>query len=205
MGPLRPVILVHGIFGNRHLYWNLFRHRLRADGVRFHEVVLPAGLLGDMRIAAGVLRAKVDATLRGDGVPKVDLVCHSAGGLVARDYLKFLDGAKHVDRLVLMGAPNQGTHVARLLPLAPIAMRRQASPGSNFLREIDGPVPPGVTATNLWSPVDGIVVPSRNAILEGAKNVELAWVHHWGMLLHRSVYDAVLAGLGRESATKPQP
>lgn len=40
---------------------------------------------------------------------KFVIVAHSAGGLVARYYIERMGGRHHVDRLILMGCPNQGT------------------------------------------------------------------------------------------------
>ncbi len=191
-----PVILVHGILGQRHLYWNIFKRRLEADGFRYHDCVLPYGMLGDIRIAARFLKDKVDATLRGDRESKVDLVCHSAGGLVARYYLMYLAGDKVVDRVVTMGTPHQGTYFSWLIgpPFTGIAhVARQTRPGSKFLDEINGPgaIPAGVTISNVWSPIDGIVLPSHNSKLPGSRAIKVPATTHWGFLWRSDVYDTV--------------
>lgn len=189
-----PVILVHGILGQRHLYWNLFKHRLQQADIRYHDCVLPYGLLGDMRIAAGLLKEKVDNALRHDGAAKVDLVCHSAGGLVARYYLMYLGGAQHVERLITMGTPHQGTYFSYVLPVPLITIAKQTRPGSHFMAEIngEGAIPPGVKVWNLWSPIDGVVVPSHNSRLAGSKAIKLPWSTHWGFLWRRDVFQAVV-------------
>lgn len=190
--PQNSVILVHGILGQRHLYWNVFKHRLHADGYRYHDVVLPYGLMGDLRIAARFLRDKVDATLRGDDTDKVDLVCHSAGGLVARYYLMYLGGHKHVDRLITMGSPHQGTYFSYTIGPPLLQVARQTRPGSHFLEEINGPghIPPGVRIYNLWSPIDGIIWPHHNSRLPGSKALKVLTTH-WGFLWRRDVYETV--------------
>jgi triacylglycerol esterase/lipase EstA (alpha/beta hydrolase family) len=201
--PQRPVILVHGILGQRHLYWNLMRRRLEGDGFRVHEATLPYTMLGDIRIAAGTLKDKVDATLVGDKVDKVDLVCHSAGGLVARYYLKFLGGHDHVGHCILLGTPHQGTYFSYTLPLLHIA--RQARPGAHLLRELnEGPHPP-VRLTNLWSRTDGIIFPPHHAQLEGADNVEIPWTHHWAFLLSGKVYQQIHQALLGPAAGRDAP
>jgi glycosyltransferase involved in cell wall biosynthesis len=54
---------VHGILGTRHLYWNLFRHRLEEDGFRVEEVALPFVLhVGDLHERRN-LPTVVDAVL----------------------------------------------------------------------------------------------------------------------------------------------
>ncbi len=187
------MLLVHGILGQRHVYWNIFRRRLQADGHRVHEIILPYGMLGDIRMAARFLADKVDSIQRGDGVSHVDLVCHSAGGLVARYYLKYLSGDRAVRKLITMGTPHNGTYFAYALPVPLLSIARQTRPGSNFLAEINGPgaVSPRVAYTNLWCPVDAVVIPAEHGILQGANNVRVTFVTHWGFLWRRDVYRIV--------------
>ncbi len=210
-----PVLLVHGILGQRHVYWNLFRRRMLADGFRVHEVTLPYYMLGDIRIAARFLADKVEATMVGDSVDKVDLVCHSAGGLVARYYLKYLKGDRNVSHLVTLGTPHQGTYTSYVLGLPFLGILKQTRPGSHFLSEVNGPgaVPGHVRVTSFWTPTDGVVVPPENAILTGANNIKVPWLTHWGFLWNPRVYsmirDALLDGHGTQATLdrgfKPGP
>lgn len=205
VGPKRSVILLHGIFGQRHVYWNVFRRRLAKSGFRHHECIIPYGMLGDLRLAAGYLKEKVDATLRHDEAGKVDLVCHSAGGLVARYYLMYLDGAKNVGTVVTMGTPHQGTYLSYLLPGPMVAIARQTRPGSHFIEEISQPgaVPPGIKFFNIWSPVDGVVLPHHNSKLAGTRAVRVM-ATHWSFLWSKDVYANVEAALlGRTLETRP--
>jgi triacylglycerol esterase/lipase EstA (alpha/beta hydrolase family) len=189
----RPVLLVHGILGQQHLYWNLFKKRLVADGFRAHEVILPYWMLGDIRIAARMLADKVEATLAGDKADRVDIVCHSAGGLVARYYLTYLKGHRHVRHLVTMGTPHNGTYFSYLLHMPFLSIARQTRPGSHLIQEISGPgaIPHGVRVTSLWSPVDGVVLPPESGVLAGARNVKVPWTSHWGFLWSKHIYDMV--------------
>lgn len=191
-----PVILVHGILGQRHLYWNIFKRRLAHDGFRYHDCILPYGMLGDMRIAARFLKDKVEASLRGDDADQVDLVCHSAGGLVARYFIQYLGGDKVVRRLITMGTPHQGTYFSYLIqpPLVQVAhIAKQTRPGSHFLEELNGPgaIPKDVEIHNLWSPIDGIVVPSHNSKLPGSHAIKIPMTTHWGFLWRKDVYEIV--------------
>lgn len=196
-----PVILVHGILGQRHLYWNLFKHRLQKDGRRFHDCILPYGMLGDMRIAARMLKDKVDNALRHDQADRVDLICHSAGGLVARYFLMYLGGDKLVQNVVTMGSPHQGTYFSYVLPVPLIQVAKQTRPGSHFLEEIngEGAIPSGVKVWNLWSPIDGVVLPSHNSRLAGSKAIKLPWATHWGFLWRKDVYETVVSCLSPAS------
>lgn len=192
-GATNPVILVHGILGQRHIYWNLFKRRLVADNIRYHDCILPYGMMGDMRIAARYLKDKVDNALRHDASDKVDLICHSAGGLVARYYLMYLGGSKHVHNVVTLGSPHQGTWFSYALPVPLLQIAKQTRPGSHFLEEIngEGAIPPGVRFWNIWSPIDGVVLPSHNSRLAGSKAIKMPWVTHWGFLWRKDVYETV--------------
>ncbi len=191
MAPRLPVVLVHGVLGNRLLYWNVFRGRLERDGFSVHEAALPYGALGNLKVAAQQLARDVEEACADHGTKQVDMVCHSAGGLAARYYLKFLKGGKHVRRLVLLGTPHRGTYFSYAMPM--LGVSRHSRPGADFLDEL------GKThddeghteVVNLWSPMDGIVIPAANSKLEGARNVKVDWVHHWGFLISSTVYDKV--------------
>jgi triacylglycerol esterase/lipase EstA (alpha/beta hydrolase family) len=189
----RPVLLVHGILGQRHVYWNLFKRRLVADGFRVHEVILPYALLGDIRIAARMLADKVDATLAGDKADRVDIVCHSAGGLVARYYVTYLRGHRNVRHIVTMGTPHGGTYFSYLLRFPFLSIVRQTRPGSHLIQEISGPgaIPQGVRLTSLWSPTDMVVLPPESAVLAGATNIKVPWITHWGFLWNKHIYQLV--------------
>lgn len=73
---------------------------------------------------SGDLLAQALRELRAAGVQRVDIVAHSMGGLVARDVLtrpEYYAGdtratpqAPAVDRLIMLGTPNEGSHLARL-------------------------------------------------------------------------------------------
>lgn len=197
--PLRPVVLVHGILGQRLLYWNVFRHRLRSDGFDAYEAQLPYSMLGDIPNAAQRLQERITSILAelppgGDG--KVDLVCHSAGGIVALHYLKRLLGAQHVGHIILLGAPHKGTYFSYTMPVLRIST--QVRPGSSYLRELgEAEFPAGVEVTNLWSPLDGVIIPAENSSLDHprVRNVRVPWMHHWGFLISDRVYAQVKAAL----------
>jgi pimeloyl-ACP methyl ester carboxylesterase len=53
------------------------------------------------------LKESIDYTLYITGSDKVDIVAHSMGGLVVRRYIQIF-GTKDVDKIILVGTPNQG-------------------------------------------------------------------------------------------------
>jgi len=133
----------------------------------------------------------------------VDLIAHSAGGLVARYYIKYLGGAPKVHSLVTLGTPHHGTYTAALFPLHTVA--RQSLPNSDFIKELNaGPdtVLP-IHYTCVYSKTDGVVVPSSSALLEGARNVEIPFLTHWGFLWDRHVYQVIREAVDHTAGAYP--
>ncbi len=127
----RTVVLVHGYLANRSTLFPLAAY-LRLRGMR--QV-----LSFNYASSAGIERAALDLReylrrhVRGG---RIDLVCHSLGGLVARVYLQELGGSRRVDRCITLGTPHRGTYNsywvwsrvgAELRPDSPLLSRLQAS------------------------------------------------------------------------------
>jgi len=101
----RTVVLVHGYLANRstllpvagYLRWRGFRQVLSFN-YRSSEGVERGAI---------ALRDYLRRHVRGG---RIDLVCHSLGGLVARAYLQELGGARRVDHCITLGTPHQGTY-----------------------------------------------------------------------------------------------
>lgn len=186
------MVLLHGILGQSLAYWNVMKRYLHSDRYHFHEIRLPFFGFGDLRKAAAHLAQEIDRVRRrapkelDDG--RVDLIAHSAGGLVARYYIKVLGGDRRVHSLVTLGTPHHGTLTSAVFPLTTVG--RQTLPGSEFLAELnDGDETPGhVHYTSIYSLTDGVVIPASSARLRGARNVEVRYTTHWGFLWRPRVY-----------------
>ena len=205
-GQVHGVLLVHGILGQEFVYWNLLKRYLRSDRFHCHEAPFPFFGFGDLRKSAAHLSQVVDEVLEAspnDPDGRVDIIAHSAGGLAARYYIKFLGGDRTVHHLVTLGTPHHGTYFSALFPLATVV--RQTLPGSDFLQELnEGDESPGpVEYTSIYSPTDGIVVPPSSALLDGANNVKLAGLTHWGFLWRPKVYKVIRDALEHDYA-KPR-
>lgn len=146
---------------------------LRRHGRDAHVVALPGDGTGDLRIQAQTLGKAVDTALQRTGRSSVDLVGYSAGGVVARLYVRNDGGAGKVRRVVTLGAPQHGTELAAAgaaLPgLCPPACQ-QLIPDSDLLTQLNrgGETPRGPTFVSLWSNSDETVVPPESARLEGS-------------------------------------
>ncbi|MEU3406309.1 alpha/beta fold hydrolase [Streptomyces sp. NPDC006670] len=192
----RPVVLVHGTFGNSVDNWLGFAPYLVHRGYCVYSLdygQLPGvplfNGLGPIDKSAGQLDAFVDKVLASTGAPKADLVGHSQGGMMPRYYLKFLGGAAKVNALVGLAPDNHGTTLSgltQLLPYFPGAadLISTATPGladqivgSPFQQKLNagGDTVPGVSYTVIATQYDEVVTPYRSAFLDGpgVRNVVL--------------------------------
>ncbi|MBD0744340.1 triacylglycerol lipase [Streptomyces sp. CBMA152] len=184
----RPVVLVHGTFGNSVDNWLALAPYLAQRGYcvfsldygQLPGVPLFNGL-GPIDKSAGQLDGFVDKVLAATGAPKADLVGHSQGGMMPRWYLKFLGGAAKVNTLVGIAPDNHGTTLlglTALLPYFPGAgdLLKATTPGladqvagSPFLTKLNegGDTVPGVHYTVISSKFDEVVTPYRSQFLNG--------------------------------------
>jgi len=149
----RTVVLIHGYLSNRstllplagYLRWRGFSQVLSFDYASSEGVERGAIALRDY------LRRHV----RGG---RIDLVCHSLGGLVARVYLQQLGGARRVDRCITIGTPHRGTYNAYWLASR---VGRELRPDSALLARLEASRP-GAARVRFLSVIagsDNLVVP----------------------------------------------
>ena len=174
----RTVVLVHGYLANRSTLYPLaawLRLRGFTDVLTFNY----ESTRGVER-AACALRDYLRRHVRGG---RIDLVCHSLGGLVARTYIQQLGGARRVDRCITLGTPHHGTYNAywlwsrvgaELRPDSALLARLHASPATT-----------GVRWTSIVARSDNLVIPRVFAGHEEAIVVDD--VGHLSMLFAPSV------------------
>jgi triacylglycerol esterase/lipase EstA (alpha/beta hydrolase family) len=120
----RPVVLVHGTFGNRGYTWTQAAPLLRQHGYRVFRPDYGRHLnpvlfgLGDIKESARQLGEFVDEVLRRTGAREVDMVGFSQGGMMPRYYLNALGGAPKVHHLIGIAPSNHGITAQGLLNLA---------------------------------------------------------------------------------------
>jgi triacylglycerol esterase/lipase EstA (alpha/beta hydrolase family) len=120
----RPVVLVHGTFGNRGYTWSSAAPLLRRHGYRIFRPDYGKHLnpvlfgLGDIKESARQLGEFVDEVLRRTGAEQVDVVGFSQGGMMPRYYLNALDGAAKVHNFVGIAPANHGITAQGLMNLA---------------------------------------------------------------------------------------
>ncbi|MFB7916267.1 esterase/lipase family protein [Streptomyces sp. NPDC056061] len=184
----RPVVLVHGTFGNSIDNWLVLAPYLVNRGYCVYSLnygQLPGVPvfhgLGPIEESAGQLAAFVDKVLAATGASEADLVGHSQGGMMPNHYLKFLGGAAKVNALIGIAPDNHGTTLlglTKLLPYFPGAedLLNEHTPGladqvagSPFITALNagGDTVPGVRYTVIATRYDEVVTPYRTQFLDG--------------------------------------
>lgn len=173
-----PVLLVPG-YGGSTSSLEVLATALRATGRTAEVVTLPGDATGDLRESAAALAAAVDRALAG-GARSVDIVGYSAGGVVARLWVR--DHRDQARRVVTLGSPHHGTKVAALgqvfVPGACPVACQQLVPDSDLLKDLNegDETPDGPQWLALWTEQDETVTPPASARLDGAVNVALQQV-----------------------------
>jgi triacylglycerol lipase len=174
-GKLGPVLLVPG-YGGSTTGLAAMAVALRERGRDATVVHLPGDGKGDLNADALVLKSAVDEALRRTHAASVDVVGYSAGGIVARLWVRDDGGASQARRVVTLGTPHHGTGLAAAaVDFAPSqcpAACVQLAPDSELLRRLNAgdETPSGPLFVSIRSTSDR-VVPADSSVLEGATNI----------------------------------
>jgi triacylglycerol lipase len=186
----RTIVLVHGYLANRATMLPVAAYlKLRRLGpLLSFDYASAAGI----EPAARALKQFLKERVRGG---RIDLVCHSLGGVVARCYLQELGGARRVDRCITLSSPHRGTYGAYW-----VASRigRELRPDSTLLQRLDKTRQNGerVRFTAIVAGSDNIVFP-RVFATHGEELVHVPDIGHAGMLFSPRVLRAVADRLAR--------
>lgn len=186
----RPVVLVHGTFGNAYDSWSGLAPVLEHYGYCVFAVNYgaPAGSMfkgtGDIPTSAAQIGQFVDLVRARTGAAEVDLVGHSQGGSVARYYANLIGGDAKVGAVVGLAPSNHATTLVGLVTLGrflrvidPIfaltnwaglpSLQQQADPNSAFFRALNGngETRPGLRYVNIATKFDEVVTPYRQAFI----------------------------------------
>ena len=165
-----PVFVVPG-YGGDESSVSVVAAALRDAGRDVRVLVTPD--TGRAAIAEGV--AALDRAVRSSRAETVDVVGHSAGGVVARAWVAGGGRARHV---VTLGSPHHGTELLSNLGAAVeqcIGACADLRPGSALLARLNAgdETPSAAQWVTFWTEDDQTVVPPRSGALEGARNVRV--------------------------------
>lgn len=197
-----PVLLVPG-YGGTGTSLAPLAAALRSAG-RMAVIVPPVGNgTGDLGAQAEHLGEVALRVQREAAATSVDVVGFSAGGVVARLWVRDHGGEGVARRVFTLGSPQHGTSQAALaLELAggcPAACQ-QLVPGSDLLRRLNAgdETPDGPAWATVHSTTDRVVTPVRSATLDGALNLVVQDACPGAVVTHGDLpgHPVVLAALG---------
>lgn len=180
----RRVVLVHGFLETGSAF-TLMRKRLQAKGCECLVVKLKPndGRGGLSKIAEGLQR---DIDTAFGPKERITVIGFSMGGIVSREYLQNLGGAKRCDKFFTISSPHHGTLAAWLYPTQGVEEMR---PGSPFLKHLaateshlgDMPV------VSYRTPFDLIIVPADSSVWDRAENISHPALMHPFMVTSHTV------------------
>ena len=188
-----PVLLLPGYGMNRACLFPLVFY-LRERGWSYLWGVNNRPHAPSIATYAARLGEHVQHLKRESGAPAVDLVCHSAGGIIAAYYLSQLGGAAHVRRLITLGTPWRGTRLA-IFGQRPLAGELMV--GSRLLERVQRPPVP---TTAIWTRTDGMLIPNSSGHAPGMRAIEVDGVEHLSMLYSGRIFQLV-----RDLLSAPDP
>ena len=189
-GGRAPLLLIHGYQCNRG-FWIELRNRLTRAGWQVATISLDP-VFNDIDGYVEQVSRRIEDVCAATGADKVMLVGHSMGGLVSRAYLR-KQGNARVAKLVTLGSPHQGSHLAKL---GMGENGRQMVPGSAWLTAINAPgAVPLPQTVSIYSRHDNYVMPQDSSLLEGAKILPLAGLGHLEMAFSAEIERLLLAEL----------
>jgi triacylglycerol esterase/lipase EstA (alpha/beta hydrolase family) len=179
-GPAKlPVLLVHGYICN-HRVWDNMADALRQAGHPVLAVDLEP-LFASIDDYADKLEQAANTLLAATSATQLVLVGHSMGGLVIRAWMRAC-GSTRVARVITLGSPHQGTHIART---AMTTNGAQMIWRSDWLQALQNSETPAVRRLLhiALTHQDNIVYPQREQVLEGAAVTQFSGIGHLQMCL----------------------
>jgi len=196
----RTLVMIHGWGANRSNLYPLAAY-LRLNGIKKILFYDYPSRLGAER-AAVHFREYLKKHVKGG---RIDLVCHSMGGIVARAYLQLLGGHRRVDRCITLGTPHKGTYNAYWIPTK---VGDELRPDSELIKKLKDTehLNEKTEIISIIAGSDNIIIPRVNSGHQN--NIFVPDIGHLGMLFSKRVMKEVLGclkpspGLSTEVETK---
>jgi len=163
-----PTLFIHG-FAGRANGWAKMKGYLEQKGAKNLFVLnLSNPVTGSVASHARQVAHKVEEVLRESGRKKVNLVGHSMGGVVAREYALKMAPAK-VRKIITLGSPLSGANPVVELGAPFLKAAEELKPGSKLLKEHRALSRASAVAQYHLAAREDIVVPGRSALQGGGK------------------------------------
>lgn len=172
-----PIVLIPGLMQK----WNIFRDiatLLVKDG---HPVFIVKNInrnLIPIKYAAEQVKKVID----GNTLKNVIIIGHSKGGLIGKYLLCYLNTDNKVKKLITIATPFKGSLHAKNFSLA---IYDELIPGAKILTELGAHSEINNSITNIYSKLDGLIIPSESCVLEHAKNIQLRCAGHHRLMFQQ--------------------
>ncbi|KAF9180875.1 hypothetical protein BGZ50_005859 [Haplosporangium sp. Z 11] len=189
----RPVVLVHSTLLTEESWHPLFAPALVKQG--YCVFALTYGRQPGVPFFAGVNRLEssaqevgnyINSVLKATNTSQVDIVGHSQGGILGRYWIKYLDGAGKVNKMVGISAITHGTYLSGLVTLGQITGLLDPFQSlvdsfclgcydmitdSEFMRKLNagGDTAPGVTHSYIATKYDEVITPYQSTFTYAPK------------------------------------
>jgi triacylglycerol lipase len=186
-----PILLVHGYFSNRGMWWR-FRQRLANAGLGPIHTITLSPLWGSIDELVPQLAAKIEAICTETGQPQLIVVAHSMGGLATRAYMTSnVNGSSKIAKLITLATPHHGTQMANFGIGQCVGEMQMKSGWLAALErgEENTPHPPTVS---IYTLNDDLVYPPENSRLAWAENIPVAAIGHVGLLFSKAIAERVI-------------
>jgi pimeloyl-ACP methyl ester carboxylesterase len=202
-----PVLLVHG-YGCNSGYWHAMSKALLNADITHHAIDLEP-VDGGIDEYVPIVHRAVEQICADTGHPRIVIVAHSMGGLVARAYLRE-HGDARIARIITLGTPHHGTALAHFgVGLNTQQMRWTASEqeglSSAWLRRLAAEEKPATYRlfVSIYSHHDNIISPQTSSHLPGAKNIEFHAIGHVALALNARIQAQVIDEI-REASSREE-
>lgn len=184
------VVLIHGFTDSPRRIFFMARYLRRLGWNVLTPELRPSNGSAPLETLAEQLATFVSTHCGDSG--RLDFIGFSMGGLICRYYLQCMGGAARTDRFISIASPDNGTHIAKLIPGAGM---RQMRRGSTFLNDLNADVSTlkDVACSVLFTPMDFIIVPAVSSIVPFAEIYRLRIFSHVLMIYHPAVYRKLAA------------
>jgi triacylglycerol lipase len=187
-----PILLVHGYFSNRGMWWR-FRQRLANAGLGPIHTITLSPLWGSIDELVPQLAAKIEAICIQTGQPQLIVVAHSMGGLATRAYMTSnVNGSSKIAKFITLATPHQGTQMANF-GIGQCVSEMQMKSGWLAALERGEENIPHPPTLSIYTLNDDLVYPPENSRLAWAENIPVAAIGHVGLLFSKVIAERVIA------------
>lgn len=134
-----PIILVHGLILKDVSFFKAFgriEKHLRENGYCTHTCKTDG--VGSIENNASQLKRQIYSVMKLTGTKKVNLICHSKGGLDSRYMIENLGMEKHIASVTFICTPHSGSQVASLIYRLPYPVKRGIALGLDTFYKLIG-------------------------------------------------------------------